>query len=481
MSERMNRVDFVVQKYRLDENTVIQDETMTGTKLGVGKVMASETLQFFIDADPSGNCKYLDWMIFQAGGGQEMMEKSLQLWHGNNESDPNSLRSQCHSDFLAEQVNGYEDEGGTYHSAVSTEEAELAWKATEERCKFQFVMGDQDVAIEEGFGFFRFWPGKNGIYPKIVNAVKLWHMAQPKLVAQNQRFERYRRLNAVLGEGREKRNVVWSKDDWAFMERRKEQPPAAAVLDIYSGWKPKEYSQAGAVYKSLNDLLRALADVRKLQILRDVRFEKVYEDAYVLAVCPLTIGASIKFGIGKWCVCNRTEFDRSFDNRVGGTEGNWQRYNKTGPLVFLSWKVPMPAWLHKIAIHINREKLAKLTGNWNDVNWIDCRNNSSSTSYAEIIERIERGATNPWEPQQPKGTVINDEAINGVSSDERFYKWGGRSAGRAWTDSAEGELVLHSLAVCLSYTRTWAANFDPERVVLDYVTDLGSAVDRTDE
>jgi hypothetical protein len=465
MSDRLNRAEFVIQKYRLSEQTFIESE-QNGQKLGQGKLMADETLQKFMEGDPSGSLKYLDWMLFQAGGGQNTMEKTLQLWDGDNATDPNSLRNQCRADFIAEWTRGFVDDKGLRHAPVSKAEAETAWKSWEKRGKFEFVMGDQDVALEDGFGFYRHWPGKDGQYLKIVNAVKLWHMAQPKLLAQNQRYARFLHLRA--------QPVSSYGDDTAFMQKCMETvPPTKVVLDLYAGWKPKEYSQSTAVYKTLDDLLHCLADVRKLQILRDIRFEQIYEDCAVKAVCPLTIGASIKFGIGKWCVCNRSEFDRSFEVNTSTTEGNWQRYSKTGPLVFLSWKRPMPAWLHKIAIHINKDKLRYLTGRWDDVNWIDCQNQQTATSYHDILERIRnenmagivrlkrlQGQDPPLDPLGPSGSA------------ESFYQWGGREPGPAWKDIETGHSVIGSLTKVLAAIQLWAPTFKHDRIVLDYTTDI---------
>ena len=469
MSDRPNRVEFVIQKYRLAELTFIEAE-QDGKKLGHGKLLSDDALQKFMDGDPSGNFKYLDWMLFQAGGGQDSMVKSLQLWDGENATDPNSLCNQCRTDFIEEQVKGYTDDQGVHHAPVTYAEAEAAWKRWEERSKFEFIMGDQDVASEDGYGFHRNWPGKDGQYLKIVNAVKLWHLAQPKLLAQNQRYHRYTALKQLPARN-------YSNDDAIFMRKCAETTmPSEVVLDIYAGWKPKEYSQAGAVYKGLNDLLRCLADVRKMQILRDIRFEQIYEDYAVKVICPLTIGASIKYGIGKWCVCNRSEFGRSFETHATGlTEGNWQRYNKTGPLVFLSWKVPMPAWLHRMAIHINKDNLKRLSGQWDDANWVDCQNQQTATSYRSILERLQDehigdGITRlnriP-EPFAPAG----DSA-----SDIRFYQWGGREPGRAWKDSQTGKDVIASFRDALDAVRRWGRTFQPERVVLDYVTDLTPGV-----
>jgi len=471
MSERSNRIDFVVQKYRLAEQTLVEAEE-NGRKLGLGRVMAEETLQRFVDGDPSGNNKYLDWMLFQAGGGQEMIEKSIQLWEGENESDPNSLRNQCRADFLKEQTEGYTDDNSVRHLSVSQVQAIANWKAWEPRSRFEFIMGDQDVALEEGYGFWRHWPGKNGVYAKIVSAVKLWHMAQPKLLAQNQRFERFTRLTRTS-------RCQLSHEDRQFVEKCQETPlPPLVVLDLYSGWRPKEYSQPSAVYRNVGDLLRTLADVHKLQILRDVRFEKIYEDEQLLALCPLTVGAAIKFGIGKWCVSNKTEFDRSFESRAHSLsaplpEVNWYKYNRIGPLVFMCWKVPMPAYLHKLALHIDRKKLRGLDGTWNDVNWFDCMNQQVAIAYPEVQHRVKREAGHDSQFFFP---ATNSDGIGHVSAEESYYKWGGREPGQAWTNPQTAIQVLSTLSKCLEAVQIWATRFDPDRVVLDYVTDVGAVV-----
>ena len=68
--------------------------------------MSEDTLRKFMDSDPSGNFKYLDWMLFQAGGGQDAMLRSLQMWDGESAADLTSLRNQCRTDFIEDQIKG---------------------------------------------------------------------------------------------------------------------------------------------------------------------------------------------------------------------------------------------------------------------------------------------------------------------------------------------------------------------------------------
>jgi len=473
MSEKLNRVEFVVQKYRLGEMTFIEAEE-NSKKLGNGKLLADETLQEFIRADPSGNNKYLDWMIFMAGGGQDAMEKSMTLWNGEGKDDINSLRNQCRQDFIEEQTKGF-TESGVYNKPVTKAEAEAAWDRWETRAKFEFLMGDQDVAIEDGYGFFRHWPGRDGAYQKIVNAVKLWHMAQPKLLAQNQR---YRQMKNIMEAGGPK-----NSGEKKFLEVNHALKGEVA-LDIYAGWKPKEYSQTAAVYKTLNELLHVLADVRRMQILRDVLYEVIYESDHLLAVCPLTVGASIKFGIGKWCVCNKTDFDRSFDPRQA-SNNHWKTYCGRGPLVFMCWKVPMPEYLHKIALHIMTNALRSIGAPWKEgITWIDCKNDPAATNSGAVIERILQEAGGGASRRLTRiGTVadVAAPAEHHSAADEAYFKWGGRRAGPAWKDPETGHNVAQTLEDCLRTVMVWAKTFDTKRVVLDYLTDTTGAVDSIDE
>ena len=455
MRDRLNRVEFVVQKYRLAEQVFVEAK-LNGEALGWGRVMAEDTLQKFIDGDPSGNAKYLDWMLFQAGGGQTAMENALGRWNGwgtvirngCSMSDPKSLRNQCRAECIDERVRGYADELGVCHSPVSSAEAEDHWKKLESRSMFEFIMGDQDVVMSGSYGFYRHWPGKDGVYSKIVNAVKLWHMAQPKLLAQNQR---YRRLTML-----KMHPTCWyTNADATFMREYRETRPVGVELDLYAGWKPKEYSQKAARYKTLDDLLHSLAGERRMQVLRDIRFELIYEDFAVKVLCPLTIGASIKFGIDKWCISNRTEFDSTF----GALECNWKRYNKTGPVVFLIWKRSMPVWLHRMAIHIDMAQPA-----WSvtkdTAHWVDCQNRQIAISYQEILHRIQDEHLGIPEPPARRGT-----------EDDAYSYWGGREPGLAWKDAETGRDVIASLTEAFDAVKKWARTFQLNRIVLDYAAD----------
>jgi hypothetical protein len=331
--ENDSRAAFARKKYRIDDKTTIEMAGMD-KPLGPGPLMDPATFQKFLDLDPSKDHKYLDWMLFQAGGGQELMEKSLSLWDGDGPSDSQSLKNQCKEDFVEERMRGYTDEHGKKHHPVTRQTAEDQWKEWEPRCQFEFVMGDQDVAFEDGFGLFRFWPGKDSIYQKVVNAVRMFHAGLPRLAANNMKYLRAEAIKAKTNTG------SWTQDEVKFMQKYEKCPVSGLVeLDIYKGWKPASYSQSQAVYKNLEDLLLAVGDLRKMRVLSDMRAEIVYEDEIVCAVAPFTVGASLRYGSLKWCTSNKTDFERSFDARTLPAH-NWKTYSAKGPLIYLTFKVP---------------------------------------------------------------------------------------------------------------------------------------------
>jgi hypothetical protein len=235
-------------------------------------------------------------------------------------------------------------------------------------------------------------------------------------------------------------------------------------LDIYSGWKPREYSQAKARYKSIEALLAPLKDIRKNQIIKDERFDLVYEDEIVRVICPLTVGASMKYGCIKWCVANRTDFDKSFEPN-GGSNQHWKTYTEKGPLVYMLFKVAMPAYCHKLAVHLQKDALkscvvTEVTG----ANWYDCKNEQAGFSRAALFGRIEAEHNAPeiWRK-------IKDD-------DDKSLAFGERQAVRAWSDPATGHRVLYAINKAAEGIAVWARKFDHRRVVTDYLLEGGSSV-----
>lgn len=449
MSEA-SRLERVIKKYRLNAEVSIAFE-VNGRPSGRGPLLSKETLANFTEGDPSGNLKYLDWMLFMAGGGETVMRRSLDLWTGASDADSASLRNQCRVDFVQSRMAGEDDEGRSI-PRMTRAEADKAWIEREPTAKYEFIMGDEDIAREEGYGFYRNWPGPDGLYQKIVDAVQLWHGMQNKLADQNRKIAS---MDKKLLAG--------------------DNSPKPVVLDIYAGWKPDSYSQAGATYPTLQALHRALAGVRKFQVLKDIQYDLIYEDDRVRVLCPFTIGASIAFGINKWCVCNMSEFDRAF--QVGGDQhANWQTYSGKGPLVFFNWKGPMPEYLHKLALHLDAPSHRK-SFLPDAAPWFDCNNAPGGIKYKDIVERITSEHAKA-KPEHRRVQRLTDEQGNAIptlvdvkASD--YEKWGGRTPGAAWRTPEDGAIVAGSLAAAVKAIRKWAPGFDTSKIQLNFATGKG--------
>lgn len=77
------------QKYRLDAEVNLYAKGTNGLPLGRGPLMDEVVFNKFAELDATRSKKYLDWMLFQAGGGQEAFKHSRELWgDGTPEKTP---------------------------------------------------------------------------------------------------------------------------------------------------------------------------------------------------------------------------------------------------------------------------------------------------------------------------------------------------------------------------------------------------------
>lgn len=265
----MGRAKELIEKYGLRDECSVRGV--------VGPKMDDECIQAFIDNDPSGNCKYLDWMLLQAGGGTERLNKSVMQWEkGDHGESP--VRDTLRERYVKDCMAGYTDEDGKYVMPVTEEVAIAQWEESEcEAYKAQHVYGDEEYVLT-GFGFYRSWPGNNALYEQIVQAVHRFHKYQQKLKSLGKSID----LNA-------------------------------------------------ANYPNLRDLQSALADITFLEIKNHVDCEEVYNDGRLLVVCPYNIGASLKHGHQKWCTANESMFKQAI---TGDGPNRWKEYAKDSALYY---------------------------------------------------------------------------------------------------------------------------------------------------
>ncbi len=77
------------KKYRLDDIVRLEAEDNNKKKLGRGPLMDPEVFTRLASIDPTPDKRYLDWMLFQAGGGAPAFKLSLEMWgDGTKELTP---------------------------------------------------------------------------------------------------------------------------------------------------------------------------------------------------------------------------------------------------------------------------------------------------------------------------------------------------------------------------------------------------------
>jgi hypothetical protein len=412
----MSRISDVKLKYRLADRSQVSQNG-----LGEGPFMSEEAFCAFVRLDPSGNCKYLEWMIFQAGGGQSAMAKMHRMWAGDSRQDKLGQGDAIRTDFLESSLRGFVDEHCRYHPPVDQATAIAMWNNTVRARKYcEFHVGDEDVAAEGGFGFRRHWAP---LYDSIVETVKLWHSQQAALKAHNE---------ALRTAGQ-----------------------AQIELDIYAKWSFSDYDQSTAVYGNLADLQKALRSVQWKKALLDVRYDTVYEDELLHVICPLTVGASVRYGVDKWCTSNTTNMQESLTGDCP-IKSHWENYLGQGPVVYWCWKIPMPPYLWRMALHLKTGELRKLPGDFHKrCAWINALNTPEACAYRSIKDMILSENMRP-----------NVYAAWPGAAHDLFLTYGNREPGRAWTDGAYGEQVLAVFEASCAAVRKWAQTFDTGRIVV---------------
>ena len=260
--------------------------------------MDETCIQKFVESDPSGNGKYLEWMLYQAGGGKDRLEKSTAQWEKGDHGEP-SVRETLREQFIKDCLAGYIDDYGHFVPPMPKDAADRQWEEAEPRLRRQHIYGDEDYAIT-GFGFYRSWPGYNNLYEQIVQTVS--------------RFHRYQQA-------------------------------------LKSGGKSVDLSLNS--YPNLRDLMEALQDLTLIELKNDLVYDTVWDDDQLTIIAPYTIGASIRFGIAKWC----TSCESMMRSALAGQGPNrWKEYAKDSALYYCKFKVDKShecfPW-NAIAIQVN--------------------------------------------------------------------------------------------------------------------------------
>ncbi len=77
------------KKYRLDDEVRLEAVGSDGKKQGWGPLMNPQVFEKLASLDQSDDKRYLDWMLFQAGGAAPAFKLSLEMWgEGSKETTP---------------------------------------------------------------------------------------------------------------------------------------------------------------------------------------------------------------------------------------------------------------------------------------------------------------------------------------------------------------------------------------------------------
>lgn len=70
----------IKKKYRLDEEVNLYVRGPDGNRLGRGPILDPGVLQKLAALDPTKDKHFLDWMLFQSGGGEQALKRSKEMW-----------------------------------------------------------------------------------------------------------------------------------------------------------------------------------------------------------------------------------------------------------------------------------------------------------------------------------------------------------------------------------------------------------------
>lgn len=353
-------VKAILKKYHLlDENGELRNVTIgaTADKPGVaGPIIDPAVLDRFLEVDRSKSKRVFDWMLYAAAGGEPHIresERAIDL--AKNWVIDNRMKGKGRDEQPIKPM--------------SRQEAEADWQANDyPRYYTSYFFADEDLAGDMQypcFGWFRHWPGRNNIYPKVVDAVTKW-----LALANDKKFlQQWNKLN----------------------------PKDPFQTTLWDGDKPR-YQSADALADFVGTIKAGLARRKAEQNIvtvgknpeggyRTGADEVLYEDDTIKLIIPLTAAASLKKGFNDWCVSNKSRWEDYFRSRSQGAL-MWASYTQRGPFAFMHLKKPTPndAYLQSVAFHV---QIMAQPNAQDRIEFWD-RQNNRVIRKAEIIQRMER-------------------------------------------------------------------------------------------
>lgn len=386
-----------------------------GKALGDGPLLSLECVRRLVEADTSSKHAWLDWMLFHCGGGLEAERRSTQAME------------QVRERFIEERVRGFRDMTGAYYAPVTKEEATKTWESSD--CKFREVLriADQDMVEKlQVFGFYRNWPGFNGVYEKATKAVSTFLELRPKIKDMNQ-----------------------------FMTE--------------SSMPEKVIKTAPSDYVTVDALETAIKKVERFYLSRaareDMRVDVIYEDDVILMLAPLSYAASVRYGWDGWAWSNREHFEANLETSANNWNDAWKKAVGTEKkiFVFVQFKVPVPSWVsytkpsfarytfHNLALAIALDKFKGKAGDDTTVQGVVSVVNEENTTISLV--------------------QVQQEFMKECSRDDNpdTEEFPIRRGPRVFKTQDEAEKVLEHFSKALDAMHAWGRTFDQKSIVADYM------------
>jgi hypothetical protein len=403
----------VLKKYHVvDANNRFVEVSLDrpeGKPLGLGPLLAPDAAERLIQADKTPDRKWLDWIFFQAAGGEKSGEASERAME------------QVRQHFIEERVNGFQhSETREIYEPVSRQEAEARWNKVEPRFREVLSVGDQDAVDKLGvFGFYRNWPGGDKrIYERTVAVIEKFQHQYKQLLQMNKE---------VLREGREG------------------QPTEPADI--------KTLEQMEQINRRVE---RYFASKKARE---DIRVQVIYDDDFISALAPLTYAAAVKYGFDEWAWANRARFDEVLQSEQSFSDA-WKSNTGRGNIyVYLNFKVPVPSWIARRGQGFARKRLTNLA--------LELSANSLKSVDPDSIVVWDEENRNTLRLRDVKEMILAEPTRQPDPQDEEIPI---KRGANVYKSSKEGEEVVWHLDKAVESVVEWASSFDAKKIKSDALT-----------
>ena len=387
--------------------------------MGMGPVLEPKAANRLIAADDTEGQVWLEWIFNEAAGGATAKESSERALE------------QMKQRFMDERLHGYQHaRTGEIFPKMSKEEAERRWLDTEPKFREVLFNADQDSVEKLGvWGFYRHWPGKDGIYEQVAATVQKWQALRPKVEQMN---------DDIVVDGKER--VALGPDGIANLE---------ALTALVK--KVERYFASKA----------ARIDIRLAQWKGN---DYVYNDDFIMALVPLTYASAVRYGHDGWQWANRDTFERVLLDDQSFADA-WKSGTQRGSFyVYLRFKCPVPRWvarksdkffvheLTNLALELSKNVTSKDFDEMGKLVFWD-EEGRNTMRFQDICKMIRQEVNRP----------MDEEKDMPIKRGQNVYK-----------TAEEAEQVIEHLTSALQEVLRWAVHFNHADITSDALATLNA-------